>query len=140
MKFRTRSKVHIGLESVALADIVMNLFIFFFITFSLLATFQRKPESPLRVSLPSVSKGTGETKPASHEILLTRSGEILWNQTPIAVEKLKARLSDQKTKRERVDLRADRGASVQALVRILEAVRDSGATNVSLQTVISDKV
>lgn len=134
MRFKIRSKTHVGLESVAVTDIVMNLFLFFFITFSLIATFGQEKLSPLKVDLPSISKGKADSAQTIHEIMLTRKGEILWNQTPVKILELGQKLRDEKIRNERVILRSDRHASVQALVRILEVVRDAGAKNVILQT------
>ena len=52
MKVRTTNKQFLTLESVAMTDIVMNMFIFFFITFSLLYTFNPQQESKIKVNLP----------------------------------------------------------------------------------------
>ena len=55
MKIRRSFKPPVSLESVAMTDIIMNLFIFFFITFSLLYTFNPFGESKIKIDLP---KGT----------------------------------------------------------------------------------
>ena len=52
MKVRTTNKQFLTLESVAMTDIVMNMFIFFFVSFSLLYTFNPHQESKIKVSLP----------------------------------------------------------------------------------------
>ncbi len=139
MRFRRASKIHVSLDNIALTDIVLNLFIFFFITFSLFSTFQSKRETPLKVNLPSLSKGTPIKSVASYEIFLTQKGEILWNESVITTEALKNKLEDPAIKSKPVSLRADKDASVQALVSLLEVVRDSGAKNVALQTEIISK-
>ena len=136
MRFKPQRKVHVSLDSIALTDIITNLLIFFLITFSLVSTFSAKRESPMKVDLPGVSKGPGMKSFAAYEIVLTKAGTILWNGAETSLAKLKKTLQDEYIRKERVSLRADRGATVQALVQLLEAVRDSGATNVSLQTQI----
>ncbi len=134
MRFKPRGKNHVTLESIALTDIVMNLFLFFFITFSLIATFGQEKLSPLKVDLPRVTSGKVDLVRTEHEIMLTRKGNLLWNNEPIEMSALEAKLKDETIQNERVVLRSDKQASVQALVNILQVVRDSGAKNVVLQT------
>src|SRR5512137_2863086 len=52
MNIRPKKKFSISLESVAMTDIVMNMFIFFFVSFSLLYTFNPHQESKIKVTLP----------------------------------------------------------------------------------------
>jgi biopolymer transport protein ExbD len=113
---------------------VMNLFLFFFITFTISSAFQMKRESPLKVALPTIQKSPAANPVFAHEIFLTKSGGILWDQTTVTVEGLKTKLQNESDKSKPVSLRADREASVQGLVSLFEAIRDSGATNVALQT------
>lgn len=138
MRFKHYPKRTTSLESVALTDIVMNLFLFFFITFNLFSTFQASRESPLKVNLPTISKGPAAPQVLAHEIFLKKTGEIFWDQSTIAMDELRIRLKSQDTKTKPISLRADRDASVQGLVNILEIVRDAGITNASLQTKIAD--
>jgi len=137
MRFKTRAKQHIALESVAVTDIVMNLFLFFFITFSLIATFGQSKLSALKVDLPAVTSGKIDLARNEHEILLTRKGDLLWDHSPIQMADLEKKLQDEKIKSERVLLISDKHASVQSLVRVLQLVRDSGAKNVVLQTKVT---
>ena len=138
MRFKKRLRNHVNLESVALTDIVMNLFLFFFITFTLYSTFQFSKHSPIKIKLPSVSKGmTAPDKNTLHEIKLTKSGDITWNESKISLEQLKDKLLESKNQSRPVSLNADRNASVQMLVSVLEVIREMGANNVSLQTQLS---
>ncbi len=137
MRFKHRLKTHVGTDNIALTDIVMNLFLFFFITFSLYSTFQAKRESPIKVNLPTLSTGPRAEMQAAQEILLTKSGEILWNKSRVTLMKLKENLKDESNREKPIALRADREASVQALTSVLEVIRDTGAENVSLQTEIN---
>ena len=137
MRFKRRPKNHIHLENIALTDIIMNLFLFFVISFGLTSSLASKHhESPLKVDLPQRSSGANlEVKP-THEIYLTKTGEVLWDNQPIEADHLKDKLVHSENKRGQIALRADRNASVQSLVSVLDAIRSSGATNVSLQTEI----
>ena len=134
MRFKHRLKSHVDVNNVALTDIVMNLFLFFFVTFSLYSTFQAKRETPLRVSLPTLHAGPAAERNPAREIFLTKSGEIFWNEEKLTLAALKEKLLQEKKSELPIALRADRNASVQALTSILEVVRDTGAQNVSLQT------
>ena len=48
MRFKRQSKIMFSMESVAITDIIMNMFIFFFITFSFLASFNKSKRGPSR--------------------------------------------------------------------------------------------
>ncbi len=135
MRFKSRSKIHVSVDNIALTDIVMNLFLFFFITFSLFSTFQAKRESPLKVLLPTLSSGPRqETAQTTQEIWLAKSGDLFWNEARVSREGLKEKLRLEVNQTKAITLRADRDASVQGLTSVFEIIRDTGATNVSLQT------
>ena len=137
MRFQCRSKTHVSVDNIALTDIVMNLFLFFFITFSLFSTFQAKRESPLKVHLPTLSSGPVEAAAKSaQEIWVSKSGDLFWNGARISREELKEKLKREANQTKPIALRVDREASVQALTSVLEIIRDTGTTNVSLQTQI----
>jgi len=52
MKIKTRRDAVVSLESIAFTDIIMNMFIFFFTSFSLVYTFNPTRESNITVKLP----------------------------------------------------------------------------------------
>jgi biopolymer transport protein ExbD len=140
MQFRLHPKRHPTLESVALADIVMNLFLFFFITFSLVATFDRSRETKLRVELPQVRSGLPALLVTAHDIFITKEGKLLWDESELTLDQLRAELAKPQIKQLRLTLRADRRSNVQILVQVLEALRDAGRTDVALQTVLENRV
>ncbi len=55
MRFKREQNISLGLEPLALADIVLNLFIFFFITFSFLASFHKLGETQMDINLPEAA-------------------------------------------------------------------------------------
>ena len=136
MRFKSRLTTHPSLESIALTDIVMNLFLFFFVTFNLFSTFGASNPSALKIKLPTVAKESKVKTIANHEIRLAKSGEIHWDNGKITLNELKEKLRMKENKSKLISLSADRDASVQSLVNVLEVVRETGATNVSLQTEI----
>ena len=58
MKISGRRTYLVSLESVAMTDIIMNMFIFFFISFSLLYTFSPYRVKKLEVKLPEANSAT----------------------------------------------------------------------------------
>ncbi|MBI4388035.1 MAG: biopolymer transporter ExbD [Candidatus Omnitrophica bacterium] len=137
MRFRQSHRKSPSLDTVALTDIVMNLFLFFFITFNFFSTFQASRETAIQVNLPMTAPGKALIHiPAVHQISLTKSGDILWDDSKVTGMELRGKLTQPDIKSMPIPLRSDREASVQKLVDVLEIVRDIGATNVSLQTAI----
>ncbi len=135
MRFTRKAKNHVHLENIALTDMILNLFLFFVISFGLTTSMAAKHrESPLKVSLPSVGTGSNEKIALRHEIRLLKQGEILWDGSSLGLQDLKEKLTQKENRLGQIALRADKNASVQALVSVLETIRASGATNVSLQT------
>jgi len=134
MRFSYQPKTQLGLDAIALTDIIMNLFIFFFITFNLFSTFQSKPESSMKINLPEVHQGLKTKKVDSDLIRLTRSGNIYWNDSHVSIAGLGKALRSRQNRSKPIRLRADRKANVQSLTSILEVAHLSGASNLSLQT------
>ena len=76
MHFKRQSKVLFSLESVAITDIIMNMFIFFFITFSFLATFHKSNEGELDVNLPKAASATPPAEKKGLSVNLTQEGGL----------------------------------------------------------------
>jgi len=62
MKIAGRRSYMTSMESVAMTDIVLNMFIFFFISFSLLYTFNPQRVQKLEVKLPAAQHTTAIDK------------------------------------------------------------------------------
>lgn len=83
-----------SLESVAMTDIVLNMFIFFFISFSLLYTFNPVKSKYIKVNLPKakyVSAPSG--KPAPVTITISSEGPVYLNGELVTFKELKAKLT-----------------------------------------------
>ena len=65
MKIKTHRDSTVSLESFAITDIILNMFIFFFISFSLVYTFNPARESRIIVKLPQTDVRTSvdQTEP-----------------------------------------------------------------------------
>lgn len=127
MKIQTSRKSFLTLESVAMTDIVMNLFIFFFISFSLLYTFNPHKESKIEVKLPQgVSQEAKGDTPLI--VSVTSGNEIYIDKVRVLPDRLKQEMTS-RSKRgtySGVLVRADKQSSVDYLVRVLDAAKNAG--------------
>jgi len=134
MNIKVATKNVLSLESVALTDIIMNLFIFFFISFSLLYTFNPTKESRIEVQLPS---GRTKSEGASRGplvVTVNAKNEIYIAGARVAPESLesdlKARSSDDK--QAGIMVRADEAAAVEYLVKVLDAAKQAGVAKLGV--------
>ncbi len=128
MKVQVSKKSFLSLESVAMTDIVMNLFIFFFISFSLLYTFNPNKESKIEVKLP---EGRTQKEGKAEEpliISITAGNEIFVGGTRVLPDAIKKEI-EKRTPAEKkygVLVKSDKSASVDYLVKALDAAKQSG--------------
>jgi biopolymer transport protein ExbD len=141
MKIKTKSRLTLSLESVAMTDIVMNMFIFFFISFSLLYTFNPQQESKIKVNLPkgmTISKLKGENPLV---ISVTAKNEIY-----VANNKINERMLLQEINRYAKDaqkngvlVKADKRAVVDYFVKVIDAAKQAGINKVSVSIELQQK-
>ena len=133
MKIAPASKILLSLESAALTDIIMNLFIFFFISFSLLYTFNPTNQSEIQVNLP---KGTHEMEPSKGPAIvsITKDNSIYFNSEKVDLENLSRSLSRDiaKTKETGLVIMSDKDASVDTLVKVLDTSRAAGISKLGI--------
>ena len=82
----------VALESVAMTDIVMNMFIFFFISFSLLYTLNPDRISNIDIKLPKASSATALKGDGRAVIAITKDSSFFIDDKKIAPAGLKAAL------------------------------------------------
>lgn len=119
-------------ESIALTDMVLNLFIFFFVSFSLLYTFSPERLARLEVMLPKAS--TGQSEGATVVVVtITRDGRLYLGERAIPEGRLVTELSDLARRRPSpsVLVRADESSPCRALVAVFDAGRAAGVTRMS---------
>lgn len=111
-----------------MTDIVMNLFIFFFISFSLLYTFNPKKEAKIEVKLPQGAPAAEAKADSPLEVSVTSGNEIFIGKTRIPPKKLKQELASRAklSKPSGLLVRADKTASVDTLVKVLDAAKQAG--------------
>ncbi|MBI3252837.1 MAG: biopolymer transporter ExbD [Candidatus Omnitrophica bacterium] len=128
MKVTTSRKSLLSLESVAMTDIVMNLFVFFFISFSLLYTFNPHKESKIDVKLPRGAARDEAKGPSPLVVSLTSGNEIFIGKALVTADHLKKELAARsgEFKETGILVQSDKQASVDYLVRILDAAKQCG--------------
>lgn len=133
MKITPSTKLFVSLESAAMSDIIMNLFIFFFISFSLLYTFNQHKQSDIKVALP---KGTTDMQqykgPAV--ISITKDNVVYFNSEKIELKNLNAYLKKDiaKSKEDGLVIKSDKEASVDMLVKVLDMSKAAGINKLGI--------
>ena len=119
-------------DSIALTDMVLNLFIFFFVSFSLLYTFSPERVARLEVTLPRASTGQAASE-AVLVVTVTRDGRYYLGDRAIPEGRLAAELADLATRRSgaSVVVRADEASPCRALVSVFDAGSAAGVTRMS---------
>jgi len=127
----------VALESVAMTDIVMNMFIFFFISFSLLYTFNVVKPSKIKINMPKASSAVALEGSEKTILTIKRSGEYFINDEMIKVSNLKGVL-EEKLKEDHdmaVLLKVDAMARFEFVVKALDAINDLDIKKVSVAAV-----
>ncbi len=141
MRIKSTRKPFFSLENVAMTDIVMNMFIFFFTTFSLLYTFNPYNESKIKVNLP---KGVTNVQPKGESPLVvsvTSGNEIYIGGNKISSESLLRELSSlsKTAKQNGLIVKADKQASVDYFVKVLDAAKQAGIDKLGVSIELTQK-
>jgi len=132
LRFEGRTRIRTQLDVAPLVDVVFLLLIFFLLTSSYVA--------PRAIDLVLPSSSTADlSEDRPYIVSLARDGTIRFQDAQVTLERLKDRIGDElKSAGERsMILEADGKAPVQRIVRILDAIREAGATSVALATTAS---
>jgi biopolymer transport protein ExbD len=126
-----------SLESVAMTDIVLNMFIFFFISFSLLYTFNPNKVQKLDIKLPKASNVSTIENLNQLDITLTNENIMYLGQDMVNAKELKEkiRLKQRENPQLIVILRADRLVSFKKIVEVLDVLTELGITNLNIAAV-----
>lgn len=136
MRLKTNIKISPSWETIAFADIVINLFVFFFITFGLFATFDATQRGMLPIELP---RAITAPLPKSHlplTVMIKRDGTLHVGSQKILLSELEATLNRELSfrKEKNVLVRADRLIPLERFVSVLEVVRSTKARSVAIET------
>ena len=128
MNFRTPKKGRgLIINITSLIDVMFLLLIFFMVT----STFRNQPAINLVLPRSSTASETVDTPTI---LFLTESGQVYLNDTPLAREDLAGALEQlhATTGNDRIVLRADEKATHGRVVEMIDIIKQSGFTRVSL--------
>jgi len=137
MKIAGRRSYMTSMESVAMTDIVLNMFIFFFISFSLLYTFNPQRVQKLEVKLPAAQHTTAIDKISQVNITLTNEGVLYFEQEVVTLKELKERVKKMHAENPAVVvvLRADKLVNFKNVVNVLDILTEIGISNLNIAAV-----
>lgn len=120
-----------------MTDIVMNLFIFFFISFSLIYTFNPTKASKIEVRLPRASTATAMEGSEKVVLAITREGKFFVNDDAVKSSELRpvilSRIKDNPDLS--VLLKVDANARFENVVRALDVLNDLDIRKISVASV-----
>jgi len=137
MKISGKKDYLLSLESVAMTDIIMNMFIFFFISFSLVYTFDPQRSQKLEVKLPKATNTTNLGQTDQLNITLTNEGLVYLDKDLVTTKELKEKIGLKQKANSNISvlLRSDRLVRFKELVNVLDALSGLGITRINIAAV-----
>ena len=134
MKIRTHRDSVLTLESIALTDIILNIFIFFFTAFSLVYTFNPARESRIIVKLPQADIKTPVDQTEPIIVTINSRNEIFLNNRLKSLKDLKAELQSliAFNKTRPVIVRSDKSVVFDRVVQILDVAKNAGVERLGI--------
>jgi biopolymer transport protein ExbD len=142
IKIKGRQNYLVALESVAMTDIVLNMFIFFFISFSLIYTFSPTKVSKIEVNLPKAPSAVALTGSEKAVLAITAKGRYFIDEEPVEGRALRAELGRRMAARPDLGLllKVDGAAEFKSVAAALDAINELGISRVSVAAVKDGKV
>jgi biopolymer transport protein ExbD len=134
MKIKTHRDSVATLESIALTDIILNIFIFFFTSFSLVYTFNPMRESRIIVKLPQADIKMPVDQKEPITVTINSRNEVFLNNKPKSLRNLKIELESLLAfnKMKPVIVRADKSVVFERVVQILDVVKNAGVERLGI--------
>jgi biopolymer transport protein ExbD len=134
MKIKTRRNSAVTLESIALTDIILNIFIFFFTAFSLIYTFNPTRETKITVKLPKADIRTPVDQKQPVLITINSRNEVFLNNNRRNLKDLKVELESLMAfnKMRPVVVRADKSVVIDRVVQVLDVANNSGVERLGI--------
>ena len=134
MKIKTHRQALLSLESIALTDIILNIFIFFFTAFSLVYTFNPARESKISLKLPQADIRTPVEKSDPVIINIKSRNEIFLGNRPKTLRELKSDLEAivARDKERPVIVRADKTVVFDDVVQVLDVAKNAGVERLGI--------
>lgn len=134
MKIRTHRQALLTLESVAITDIILNMFIFFFTAFSLVYTFNPARESRIQLNLPQADIAPQALDREPIVVNIDARGEIHLGNVRTTLARLsrdveRSLAGEPATP---VIVRSDKNVLFDVVVQVIEAVNKAGAERLSV--------
>lgn len=122
------------MESVVMTDIILNMFIFFFISFSLLYTFSPYRIKKLEVKLPQANSARPLEGKGQVNITINNEGVIYLDQEHVAKKSLREKIAQQYTQNPGlgVILSSDRLVRFKDIVDVLDILNAVGIKNLNI--------
>ena len=136
MRFKREHNISLSLETLALTDIIMNLFIFFFITFSFLASFHKLGETQMNISLPKAASTVQPLEKRGMVVMITREGGLLLEREAVTLEQLQERFRQSLAEGADIQLiiRADQEVSHGRVVQVMDLAKTEGINRLAIAT------
>jgi len=134
MKIKTHRDRRVTLESIALTDIILNIFIFFFTAFSLVYTFNPARESRIIVKLPKADIKAPVDQKEPIVVTINSRNEVFLNNKPKNLRDLKKELQSliAFSKMRPVIVRADKSVVFDRVVQILDVAKNAGVERLGI--------
>ena len=134
MRIKTRRDAVVSLESIAFTDIIMNMFIFFFTSFSLVYTFNPTRESNITVKLPQADIKSPVDSKETIVVTINNRNEVFLNKRPRNMSDLKKELQSlvAVNKTRPVIVRADKSVVFDRVVQVLDVAKNSGVERLGI--------
>jgi len=134
MKIKTHRQTLLSLESIALTDIILNIFIFFFTAFSLVYTFNPARESKISLKLPQADIRTPVEKSDPVIVNIKSRNEIFLGNKPKTLRELKSDLEAivARDKERPVIVRADKTVVFDDVVQVLDVAKNAGVERLGI--------
>ena len=131
----------VALESVAMTDIVMNMFIFFFISFSLIYTFNPVKMSKIEVKLPKASTTVALEGSEKVMLTITKDGHYFINEDKVIGSGIKAALEARLKENSDLGiiLKVDGSARFNNVVKALDVINELNIRKISVAAVKNDE-
>jgi biopolymer transport protein ExbD len=131
----------VALESVAMTDIVMNMFIFFFISFSLIYTFNPVKMSKIEVKLPKASTAVSLEGSERLTFTVTKEGRYFINEEEVKGSDIRTTLAARLKENEALSivLRVDGSAKFDNVVKALDIINELNIQKVSIASIRNDE-
>lgn len=142
MKIGPSRKYMFNLESVAMTDIVLNMFIFFFISFSLIYTFNPAKSKHIKVNLPAAKYvADSQAKDEVVNITLSSEGPMYLGGNIMTLKELEGYLASsvKRNPSMAVVIEVDRLVAFKNVVRVLDVLNGLGIERLRIAATQEEK-